>query len=143
MKAGWDVDKVDDKGRSALFHSVRNNLINISRALVLAGADVKDVNDANNTAYTSTLTENELVAFNKYRNGEEMKALLRLSAPPQPRCNQCGATSTTRDDGTPRRPRKCSGCRRAHFCNMECMRAAWQRHKRVCKRAVDADVADK
>jgi ankyrin repeat protein len=115
VKAGCDVDKVDDQGRSALFHSVVPNQIAIARALVLAGANVN---------IRSTLSKAFLVMFNKHQQSDEMKAVLRLSAPPQSRCDQCGATSTTRDDGTPRRPRKCSGCRRAHFCNMECMRAA-------------------
>jgi hypothetical protein len=95
-------------------HSVFCNEINIVRILVLAGADV------GNLAFClTTLSEGELFVFRKHRNGDEMKAVLRLSAPPQPRCDQCGTTSTTRDDGTPRRPMKCSGCRRViHFCDM-------------------------
>jgi ankyrin repeat protein len=135
VKAGCDANKVDDEGHSALFYAVVTNLNEIARALVLAGADVN---------VQSTLSEAFLVMFNKHQQSDEMKAVLRLSAPPQPRCNQCGATSTTRDDGTPRRPRECSGCRRAHGCNMECMRAAWNRHKLVCKRAgADADKTKK
>jgi ankyrin repeat protein len=141
VKAGCDVDNVNDDGQCALDVSVSFNLIDVARIFVLAGANVKEVNDVNNTAYKSTLSEDQLAKFNEVRNSDEMQAVLRLSAPPQPRCNQCGATSTTRDDGTPRRPMKCAGCRRARFCNAECQRAAWNRHKPVCGKRADVDAA--
>ncbi|KAK9810209.1 hypothetical protein WJX72_006689 [[Myrmecia] bisecta] len=29
--------------------------------------------------------------------------------------------------------RKCSGCKKAHYCSAACQKAAWKVHKRVCK----------
>ena len=38
-------------------------------------------------------------------------------------CEQCGKLCTLR----------CSSCKVAHFCNSECFRLAWSKHKKTCK----------
>ncbi len=38
-------------------------------------------------------------------------------------CEQCGKSCTLR----------CSSCKVAHFCNRECLRMAWPKHKKTCK----------
>lgn len=51
------------------------------------------------------------------------------------RCDHCGQTI--------QRLRRCSACRRAFFCGLDCQRAAWPRHREVCgMRSSTADNAN-
>ena len=52
-----------------------------------------------------------------------------------PRCANCGVASD--------RLKKCAKCRRAHFCNAACQRAAWDAHARECVADANAKPAYK
>ena len=47
-------------------------------------------------------------------------------------CNECNAVNAKL---------RCSGCRVVHYCNANCQRANWKRHKSVCKRAIIIPIA--
>lgn len=70
-------------------------------------------------------------------DADDIRGLVGESPPPQPnrvdatndkKCGNCGMATETL--------RLCKGCLEVYFCNAECQKEAWRRHKVACKAAM-------
>ena len=71
------------------------------------------------------------------QQGEEQEAAARLlvaRAGAQRRCAHLGCTTLLGRSEAAMPALRCQGCMLARYCSMGCQRAAWGRHKLVCRR---------
>jgi hypothetical protein len=126
LNAGCDVNALTNQSISALLVAVENAHIDRVRTLVRCGADV--------TIQWQGKLLDEMADDTSI--ADELKAALRVPAEKRRRCEHCGTTTSNA-------MYKCGVCKSTdkttYYCNDDCQKADWERHKSVCKAVDDVE----
>jgi len=140
VERGADVNTVDRAGMNPLFAPCFSDDLRAVDALLKLGADPHRpflFFDATMQASLSQVAATIRMAprvIQALRDAEAQPVDDAAPSAPLPqmeiKCRACGTKQG--------RFRKCSRCKAAHYCSVECQKYDWQFHKRTCKPCVAA-----
>ena len=120
-----EVDAVEDKGWTALYHAAQQGHYQICGVLLGAGARL----DAKTLAGSSPI----MIVRRYQPTNAALLALLSgdgMTQPPGLVCDHCGLTA---EAASVKALKACAKCYVVHYSGQECQLAAWPGHKEACK----------